>query len=132
MAALSNYAEAKILNRILNSQADADWAVITSVYVALFTAAPSDAGGGTEVATGSYARVTVTDGWTVVAGDAENTADITFPTASANWGTITHVGIFDASISGNLLFHGALTTPRTVNTGGEAKFVAGDFTITLN
>ena len=132
MSALSNYAEAKILNRILNSQADADWAVITSVYVALFTATPSDTGGGTEVTGGSYARAQVTDGFTVTNGNAENTADITFATATANWGTVTHVGIFDALTTGNLLFWGALTASRTVNSGGQAKFLAGDLAITLD
>ena len=132
MGALSDYAEAKILNRILNAQTDSNWAAITSVYIALFTAAPSDSGGGTEVSGGSYARATVTAGFTVSGGSASNTADITFTTATGNWGTITHVGIFDASSAGNLLFWGALTASRAVNSGGQAKFLAGDLAITLD
>lgn len=127
MSAFTNYTEAKILNRLLNAQADANWAQIASVYVGLFTAAPSDAGGGTEVATGSYARVTVTAGWTVSSiGHAQNTSDVTFPTASANWGTVTHFGVFDASTAGNLLMWGALTENRVVNTGSIVKFLAGE------
>ena len=132
MSALSDYAEAKVLNRLLNAQDDAAWPVIASVYIALFTAAPTDAGGGTEVSTGSYARVQVTAGFTVSAGAAANTADVTFPAATGNWGTITHVGIFDAATVGNLLFWGALTASRTINSGGQAKFLAGELDIVLD
>lgn len=127
MGAYTNYTEAKIHNRMLNAQTDSDWAAISSVYVGLFTAAPSDTGGGTEVTGGSYARVQVTAGFTVTSGgSASNTSDVSFPSATADWGTVTHFGVFDASSAGNLLLWGALTESRIVNNGSQVKFLAGE------
>lgn len=119
----------------------------STLYVALYTAAPSDSGGGTEVSGGSYARVSVSSslanwagtqsaGSTTASsgtgGQTSNNNAITFPTPSANWGTVTHFGIFDASSSGNLLIWGALTASKTVNNGDPApSFVAGALQITL-
>lgn len=108
------------------------------IFVALFTAAPSDSGGGTEVSGGSYARVAVgpADGsWSAASstdGLTDNVADVTFPAPTANWGVVGWVGIFDRLTAGNLLFHGALTTPKTVNSGDQApKFLVGNLDITL-
>ena len=108
------------------------------LFVALFTAAPSDSGGGTEVTGGSYARVAVAPSdanWSAASatdGLTDNVLDITFPLPTANWGTITHMGIFDRLTAGNLMFHGALTLSKTVNNGDPApKFVAGNLDITL-
>ena len=133
MTAFSNYLEAALLNHVLNSNTFADPAI---VYVALFTAAPSDAGGGTEATGGSYARVAMdssgADLWTVTNGHAENTSDITFPTATASWGTLTHVAIFDASVAGNLLFWGALSASKQVDNGGVFRFLAGQLQIDLD
>ena len=89
-------------------------------YVALYTAAPSDSGGGTEVTGASYARVaTLTSDWgTPTGGSVANTAAIVFPTASGAYpATVTHFGILDAATSGNLIRWAALTTPRTVASG---------------
>lgn len=123
--AKSNFLEDAILNHVLRGVA---FPTLTSTHIGLFTAAPSDAGGGTEVTGGSYARVTVTRttaDWAAPADNAgaqrtSNSAAITFPVPSANWGVITHFGIFDAATAGNLLYHGALTTPKTVNNGDPA------------
>lgn len=133
MAAMSDYLETLLLNLIFRTQTATKPAAI---YIALFTAAPSDSGGGTEVTGGSYARTQVTQAdanWNApgVGGLTDNVAAITFPTATANWGTVTHVGIFDASTAGNLLFHGALTASKVVNSGDTFKFNAGDLDITL-
>ncbi len=100
------------------------------VYVALYTAAPSDSGGGTEVTGGSYARVAVAPAdanWSApdsVGGVTNNVAAITFATPSANWGTVTHFGMFDRATAGNLLFHGILAAPKTVNNGDPAPSFA--------
>ena len=111
----------------------------TTLYVALFTATPSDTGGGTEVSGGSYARVAVTSALTAWAGTqaaastvassgtsgtTSNNAAITFPAPTANWGSITSIGIFDATSGGNLLIWGALTTGKTVNNGDAAPSFA--------
>jgi hypothetical protein len=102
----------------------------TAWYVGLFTAAPSDTGGGTEVSGGSYARQAVT--LTVSGNLATNGSAIEWPTASAGWGTITHVAIFDALTTGNMLVYAALTTSKTISTGDVLRIPAGDLDITLD
>ena len=102
----------------------------TAWYLALFTAAPSDSGGGTEVSGGAYARQSVT--FTVSGDTASTNAAIEFPTATANYGTVTHVGVFDASSSGNLLAWAALTSSKTIETGDVFRVPSGDLDITLN
>jgi len=97
---------------------------------------------------GSYARATpgvssdtawaATQGGTPSAassgtgGLTSNPGVLTFPSPTANWGVVTHVGFFDAVSSGNLLFHGVLTTSKTVNNGDAAPtFAANQLTLTL-
>lgn len=143
MAGKSDYLENKFLDWLLRGQA---FTAPTNVYVALFTAAPTDAGGGTEVSGGSYARVQVasalanwagtqsagsTTASSGTSGQTSNNGTITFPAPTASWGTVTHFGIFDASSGGNLLYWAALTTSKTVNNGDSApSFAAGTLTIT--
>ena len=106
-----------------------------TLHVALFTAAPSDAGGGTEVTGGSYARAAVTSSlanWagtqsvgsttasTGTGGATSNNNAITFPAPTANWGAVTHFGIFDAASGGNLWAWGALASTWTINNGNPA------------
>ncbi len=102
------------------------------IYIGLFTAAPSDAGGGTEVTGGSYARVAAAPAdanWSAASstdGLTDNVAAITFATPSANWGTVTHIGIFDRLTAGNLMWWGVLAQSKTVNNGDPAPaFAAG-------
>ena len=133
MAAFSDYLEQAILNHIFRNTAI--FTPPANVYLALFTAAPSDSGGGTEVSGGSYARkaVSTTGQWSApgVGGLTDNINAQAFVTATASWGTVTHVGIFDAASAGNLLFHGALTVSKTVGSGDTFQFSAGDLDITL-
>ena len=102
----------------------------TAWYLALFTAAPSDSGGGTEVSGGGYVRQSVT--FTVSGNTATNSAEIEFPVATANYGSVTHVGVFDASSAGNLLAHAALTSSKTIETGDAFRVQASELDITLN
>ena len=133
MAAMSDYLEQQILNHIFRNTAI--FTPPANVYLALFTAAPSDSGGGTEVSGGSYVRKTVstTTQWTApgVAGLTDNINLQAFVTATANWGTVTHVAIFDAATAGNLLFHGALAASKVVNSGDTFQFAVGDLDVTL-
>lgn len=124
----STYAENKVLDHMLGKTA---WTMPT-VYVALYTAAPSDAGGGTEVSGGAYARVATTGAtWNAAsAGSSSNASAITFPTASASWGTVTHFGQLDASSAGNLLRWGPLTTSKAIGSGDTASFAASSLTCT--
>jgi hypothetical protein len=135
MSQMSDYLEVELRKHIFRT---GSFTKPSALYVALFTAAPSDSGGGTEVSGGSYARVQrdpLDANWTGASstdGLTDNAADITFPTPTANWGTIVAFGIFDASSAGNLLVWGNLTTNKTVNNGDPApKFVAGALDITF-
>jgi len=89
---------------------------------------PTSAGGGTEVATGSYARQAVTFGVPVV-GATSNSLVINFPTPTSDWGDIPGVAIFDAGTSGNMLYFGELGTPKTVYAGDDIYFPVGYFVI---
>ena len=104
-------------------------------YISLHTATTTDAGGGTEVSGGAYARVAVaasTAQWTASSagnGTTSNVNAITFPAATANWGTVVDFAIWDASSAGNMWFHGPLTTSRTINSGDTFSFGANALTI---
>lgn len=102
----------------------------TAWYVGLFTAAPGEAGGGTEVSGGSYVRVAVT--FTVSGNLATNSAAIEWPTATATWGTITDVAVFDALTSGNMLVYASLTSSKTIASGDVLRIPAGDLDVTLD
>lgn len=133
MSALSDYLENEIADHILGG---GDYTRPATVYIALFTAAPSDAGGGTEVSGTGYARVSVTNNatnWPAASiGAKANGTAITFPAAGASWGTATHFGIFDASSGGNLLFHGALTTSKSIGIGDTPSFAIGALSFQFN
>lgn len=107
------------------------------LFVALYTAAPSDSGGGTEVTGGAYARKVhdpADANWSDTSGTdghTDNATAITFVTATASWGTVTHIGIFDKLTGGNLLFHGALTASKAVGNGDTFKFNANDLDLTF-
>jgi hypothetical protein len=118
-----------ILNEVLRAT---NYAPPTTVYVALFTTATNKNGGGTEVSGGSYARQAVTFGAPGAGVDGRkvaNSAEVTFPVATANWGTITHCAIFDAASGGNMLYQGALEASKTIDTNDQFKFAAGDLSI---
>ena len=104
----------------------------TAWFVALYTAAPSDAGGGTEVSGAGYARQAVAfDAAATPGGTTSNTADVSFTAVGGDYGTVTHLGIFDASSSGNLLWHGVLTAPKAVEDGDTITFSAGNIDLTM-
>jgi len=129
MSALSDHAEKLVLDWLMtNGTATRP----TAWYLALYTAAPSDSGGGTEVSTGGYARQSVTfDAASTPGGTTSNTNAPSFTASGANYGTVSHVGIFDASSGGNLLWHGAMTASKTVNDGDTLEFAIGDIDLTI-
>ena len=126
MAGFSNYLETKVLEHVFGGSA---YTAPTTLYVALFTAAPSDVGGGTEVSGGAYARQTAA--FTVSGDTASNTAAIEYATATADYGTVVAMGVYDALTSGNLLAYGTLTTSKTVSNGDVFRFNASAIDITL-
>jgi hypothetical protein len=127
----SDFLENKLLDHVLGNTA---YTAPATVYIALYTVAPTDSGGGTEVSGGSYARASVTNNstnWPAASGGSKsNGTDITFPTATADWGTVVAFGIFDQLTSGNLLYWATLTTSKSILNGDTAKFSAGSITIT--
>jgi len=123
---ISSYLELKILDFVLRNT---DYAHVATVYLSLHTESPGEGGGG-EVSGGSYARQAIT--WSAAAdGQIVNSALITFPTATAPWGTVTHMGIYDALAAGNLLWYGAVTVSKLITTGDTAKVQTGALVVTL-
>lgn len=127
MSAMSNYLENALVNATLRNTT---YTSPATVYVGLFTSDPTDAGSGTEVSGGSYARQSASFA-APSDGASATSADVTFPQATAGWGTVTHFGVFDASSAGNLLYHGALTVSKAIETGDVFKISSGNLTITL-
>jgi hypothetical protein len=134
MGSKSNTLELQMLDAVLGK---VTYTAPTTLYVALYTAAPTSAGGGTEASGGSYARSSMTNNltnWPAATGGGPglkaNGTAITFPTATASWGTITAFGIFDAPSGGNLLYWGTLTTSRAVAIGDTPSFAIGALSIT--
>lgn len=128
----SNFLELELLDHVFGAAA---YTAPATLYVAAFTVAPSDTGGGTEVTGGAYARVAVTNNATnfpaASAGLKSNGTAITFPQATASWGTVVGIGIFDASSGGNLLawcdFTGVAIAINDI-----LEIAAGDLDITLD
>ncbi len=140
MTALSDFLESALLEEIFNNVAFA----APATFVALFTSPTTDAGGGTEVTGVNYARIQVnpeTPGtppsWNTAVVDGtsflvDNREAIDFAVAGVGgWGTITHVGIYDALTVGNLLFHGALTASVVINDSSQFSFPIGDLNALL-
>lgn len=136
-AQASDYLENRLIDHIFRTST---FAKPTALYMALFTSSPADAGGGTEVAGGGYTRINLAPldaNWKAtqggVIGDStgntgltSNAVVITFPSPTGGWGNITHFGIFDASVGGNLLIWDALTVPRTIVSGDPAPAFPAD------
>jgi len=142
---LSDYAENTFVDHILRGSSYSA-TTPTNYYVALYSTACTDASAGTELTGGSYARVAIarsasawngTHGNTAGAssgtnGTVSNAAAVTFPAATADWGTATHWGIVDASSGGNMITCAALTANRTITNGSTASFAAGALTFQID
>jgi hypothetical protein len=123
---LSNYLENKLLDHFLGTTA---YTMPTTVYVGLYTVVPTDAGGGTQVTGGSYARQTATFS-AAASGTTSNTANIDFAGMPA--ATTVAIGVFDALTSGNLLLWGTLTANKTTDAGDTLRIATGDLDISID
>ena len=128
MANISDYAEKLVLDWLMTTGAATR---PTTWFLALYTAAPSDAGGGTEVSAGGYARQAIAFSAAATPGGTTSNSALVEFTASASWGSVTHIGIFDVITAGNLLWHGAMTDARTIGDGDKLEFAAGTVQLTL-
>jgi len=135
MAAFSNFLEDELLDHLLRNEV---YTPPTSVWIALFTTDNGLESGVItgEVTGGSYGRIEVGGAsgrsFSTASSGTDNDQDITFVTATADWGTVTHMAIMNASTAGNVMFHGLLTLSKTVNNGDTFKFVAGDLDVSLD
>ena len=129
MAEMSDYLERSLLNATLNNTA---FTTVATPYISLHTADPTDAGTGTEVSGGSYVRKAASFATASGTGGSVATdADVTFDAATASWGTVTHIGIWNDSSGGDLLYHTALDSSKTIDTGDIFKITSGNLTVTL-
>lgn len=131
MAQITTYAADKLLDALLRDVAYAS----THTYVALFTVAPTmPAGtGGTEVSGGSYVREQLDTNLSAAASESITTSGtLTWPSATADWGTVVGIGIYDALTLGNLLAYGNLTASQPVLNGNTYSMPAGNITATLS
>jgi len=146
MTAASDYFENKLIDQVFRAQA---FSFPGTLHVGLYTAAPSDVAGGTEVSGGNYARVGVacslanwagtqsagsTSASSGTGGVTSNNNVITFPSPNANWGTVTHFGIWDSAIGGsnNLLLWGPLSSSKAVFSGDAVSIQAGQLQIQMD
>jgi hypothetical protein len=130
MAALSDYAEKLVLDWLMTTGSatrPTDW------YVALYTAAPSDSGGGTEVSTGGYARQAVTfAAASSPGGTTDNSTTVSFTASGDNYGSVSHIGLFDAVSGGNLICHGSMTSPNNVDDAETLEFSIGNIDLSIS
>ena len=133
--AMSEYLEEQLIKVVYNG---GTYTSPTEWWVALYNTDPTDAGGATGVITGGayttmqFTPTTATSeatGWRI-----DNTADITFPTATTDWSTINYMAVYDGSdvTTANMLDYGPITTPRTVLTDGIFKILAGELKVSYN
>ena len=124
----SSNLETKILQYVF---AETAYPQVVNHRLALFTAiTDGEAGTVTEVSGGAYARQSVT--FTVSGNTASNNAAVEYPTATADWGTITHVGVYDQTLGGNLMAYAELSSPKNIETSDVFRVPSGDLDITLN
>jgi len=126
---LSNTFETNVLTWMLTGDAVTR---PTAWYLAAFTTDPAEDASGTEVSTSgtAYARQSAT--FTVSGNTASNSAAVEFPTATASWGTVTHIAVFDASTAGNMIAYGALDTSKAIDTGDVLRVDSGALDITMD
>lgn len=127
MSSFSDFLENELLDHAFRNAA---YTPPATVYMALFTVAPTDAGGGTEVSGGGYARQSVTFG-AASGGAISNTGAVSWTASGANFGSVVAVGFFDASTAGNMMAWDAITS-ATVNDGDTLNFAIGAIDITLD
>jgi hypothetical protein len=127
MAEFSNFLENALINATLRATT---YTSPAAVYVSLYTTNPNEDDSGTEVSGGSYARTTATFD-APSNGVTQNSANITFPTATGSWGTVTHFGIHDASTGGNLLYYSQLDTAKTIDNQDIFRIETGNLSVTL-
>ena len=125
----TNFLETEILDHVFAGSA---YTAPSTHYLALFTAAPGETGGGTEVTTSGTAYVRQSVAFTTTGNTTSNTASVEYATATASFGTVSHVGVFDAATGGNLMAYATLASAKAIDTGDVFRVPTGDLDITLD
>lgn len=128
MSAMSDYLELKFLDHFTGT---ASTTAPSAVYLGLSTGSLADDASGTELSGNNYTRKAITFASASGGSIASNSA-VEFNSATGSWGTVSHWGIWDASSSGNLLFHGAFTASKAIATGDILKVASGSLTISAD
>jgi hypothetical protein len=146
MSGMSNYLEGKLIDHIFRGSA---FTMPSNLYIALMTTNAADTDTGTSISNGTgtgvevsssstgYARQAIapTSGnWSAASasGITGNSNSLTYPQATANWGTIVGIAICDQSVGGNMLFYGALSVNKVVNTGDTFQFTSGQLQVQID
>lgn len=125
MSAMSDYLELKFLDHFTGT---ASTSAPSAVYIGLSTGSLADDNSGTELSGSGYTRKVIAFA-SASSGSIANNSAVEFPTATGSWGTVSHFGIYDASSSGNLLFHGAFSASKAIASGDILKVASGSLTI---
>ena len=128
MSAMSDYLELKFLDHFTGT---ASTTAPSAVYLGLSTGSLADDNSGTELSGNNYSRKAITFA-SASSGSIASNASVEFDPATGSWGDVSNWGIFDASSSGNLLFHGAFTASKTIATGDILKVASGSLTISAD
>lgn len=127
MSTKTIYFQEKLVDWIFRGQA---FSLPSHLYFGLLVTNTSGEGSLDEVYGGGYARVAVPRSLSSFAEGfvTTNSPAITFPSPTADWGEVTHVGVFDSANEGELLIVATLDTPKIVISGSPAPVIAsGDF-----
>ena len=128
MSAMSDYLELKFLDHFTGT---ASTSAPSAVYLGLATGSIGDDASGSELTGNNYSRKAITFA-SASSGSIASNANVEFDPATGSWGSVSHWGIFDASSSGNLLFHGSFTSAKTIASGDILKVASGSLTISAD
>lgn len=129
----SNFLEDELLDHVFGA---ASYSAPGTIHISLHTADPGETGASEVASSNNYSRAAVTNNATnfpAASGGAKaNGTLIQFATPSGSWGTVTHVGAWDASSAGNFLGGGALSVSQAIASGNDVEIAIGDLDITLD
>ncbi len=130
MAQMSNYLKDKLVNHVFRN---IPYVQPTNVYVALYSSDPTSADVGSEIIGNGYTRmVSMFDAPVSGSGTTQNELDVVFPSATIDWVTVTHVGVRDAEVGGNLLSYQVLSTPVTVLATNNFRIADSQLTLIMS
>jgi len=132
MSAMSNWMAASVMNEYFRGSSVTPPA---AVYLALYTTDPTDSDTGTEISGNGYARQQILFSTPVVVSgktQIQNSATITYPTATGSWGDVAYWGVRTAASGGTLLAYGSFTQTKAISQGDQLHIAINAVTINLD